>query len=139
MAALATLMLGAGAAQAQSPHDARQGEQWAVAPGTVLNLPAAWELSQGQGVTVAVIDSGARLEHSDLAPNIWVNFNEVPGNRVDDDANGYVDDVHGVDLTTSSGAARTCPTATGTAPTSPGSSPGPRTAAAWSASRSARG
>ena len=55
----------------------------------------------GAGVTVAVIDSGARLEHPDLAPNVWVNFDEVPGNRVDDDANGYVDDVHGVDLTTS--------------------------------------
>jgi subtilisin family serine protease len=88
---------------AQAPHDARQGEQWAVAEGVVLNLPRAWELSQGAGVTVAVIDSGARLEHPDLAPNVWVNFDEVPGNRVDDDANGYVDDVHGVDLTTSAG------------------------------------
>ena len=100
-AALLTLVLGA-VAHAQSPHDARQGEQWAVAPGAVLNLPAAWEVSQGSGVVVAVIDSGARLEHPDLAPNAWVNFDEVPGNRVDDDANGYVDDVHGVDLTTSS-------------------------------------
>ena len=86
---------------AQAPHDSRQGEQWAVAEGVVLNLPGAWELSQGAGVTVAVIDSGARLEHPDLAPNVWVNFDEVPGNGVDDDANGYVDDVHGVDLTTS--------------------------------------
>jgi subtilisin family serine protease len=98
---VAAVALGAGAAPAQSPHDARQGEQWAVAPGTVLNLPAAWELSQGQGVTVAVIDSGARLDHPDLAPNVWVNFGEVPGNRTDDDANGYVDDVHGIDLTSS--------------------------------------
>ena len=86
---------------AQAPNDARQREQWAVADGAVLNLPRAWELSQGAGVVVAVIDSGARLEHPDLAPNIWVNFDEIPGNRVDDDANGYVDDVHGVDLTTS--------------------------------------
>ena len=86
---------------AQAPHDSRQGEQWAVAEGAVLNLPGAWELSQGAGVTVAVIDSGARLDHTDLAPNVWVNFDEVPGNGVDDDANGYVDDVHGVDLTTS--------------------------------------
>jgi subtilisin family serine protease len=88
-------------ASAQAPSDARQREQWAVADGAVLHLPGAWELSQGAGVVVAVIDSGARLEHPDLAPNIWVNFDEVPGNRVDDDANGYVDDVHGVDLTTS--------------------------------------
>jgi subtilisin family serine protease len=85
---------------AQAPHDSRQGEQWAVADGVVLHLPKAWELSQGAGVVVAVVDSGARLDHTDLAPNIWVNFDEVPGNRVDDDANGYIDDVHGVDLTT---------------------------------------
>jgi subtilisin family serine protease len=100
-AAVAATFVLAAAASAQSPHDARQGEQWAVADGTVLNLPRAWQLSQGAGVTVAVIDSGARLEHPDLAPNAWVNFDEVPRNRVDDDANGYVDDVHGVDLTTS--------------------------------------
>jgi subtilisin family serine protease len=99
-ATAAALFLAAGSAHAQTPHDARQGEQWAVADGVVLNLPEAWELSQGAGVTVAVIDSGARLDHPDLAPNIWTNFDEVPGNRVDDDANGYVDDVHGVDLTT---------------------------------------
>ena len=98
VAVLATLVP---VAVAQTPHDARQGEQWAVADGTVLNLPRAWELSQGAGVVVAVVDSGARLDHPDLAPNVWVNFDEVPGNRVDDDANGYVDDVHGVDLTTS--------------------------------------
>jgi ABC-type phosphate transport system substrate-binding protein len=46
-----------------------------------------------------VIDSGTKLDHPDLAPNVWTNFNEVPGNGVDDDHNGYVDDVHGVDLT----------------------------------------
>ena len=51
-------------------------------------------------MTVAVVDSGTRLDHPDLAPNVWTNFAEVPGNDVDDDHNGYVDDVHGVDLTT---------------------------------------
>jgi subtilisin family serine protease len=76
-----------------------QGEQWAVAPGSILDLPGAWQLSQGQGVTVAIVDSGARLDHADLGPNIWTNFDETPGNGVDDDHNGYVDDVHGVDLT----------------------------------------
>src|SRR3954447_20999987 len=82
--------------------DARQGEQWAVAPGSVLDLPDAWQLARGTGVTVAIIDSGARIQHPDLAPNIWTNFDEVPGNGVDDDRNGYVDDVHGVDLSSTS-------------------------------------
>jgi subtilisin family serine protease len=85
-------------AAAHAAVDPRQSEQWAVAHGSVLDLPGAWQLTQGQGVTVAIVDSGARLEHTDLAPNIWANFDETPGNGVDDDHNGYVDDVHGVDL-----------------------------------------
>ena len=48
--------------------DPRQGEQWAVAPGSILDLPDAWQLTRGAGVTVAIIDSGARVEHPDLAP-----------------------------------------------------------------------
>ncbi|PEN14403.1 peptidase S8 [Longibacter salinarum] len=48
-----------------------------------------------QTVVVAVIDSGVDTEHDDLDDNIWVNEDEVPGNSVDDDNNGYVDDVHG--------------------------------------------
>ncbi len=79
--------------------DPLQGEQWAFAPDSLLDLPRAWQLSQGAGVTVAVVDTGARLDHPDLAPNIWTNFGEIPGNGIDDDHNGYVDDVHGVDLT----------------------------------------
>jgi subtilisin family serine protease len=91
----------AGSSQARArlaASDPRQGEQWAVAPGSVLDLPAAWQLTQGQGVTVAIVDSGARLDHTDLGANIWTNFDEKPGNGIDDDRNGYVDDVHGVDL-----------------------------------------
>jgi subtilisin family serine protease len=81
-------------------RDPLQDEQWAVEPQSVLDLPGAWELSQGAGVTVAIVDTGVKLDHPDLAPNIWTNFAEVPGNGVDDDHNGYIDDVHGVDLTT---------------------------------------
>jgi subtilisin family serine protease len=83
-----------------SAQDTRQREQWAVAPGTVFDLPGAWELTRGAGVVVAVVDSGTRIDHPDLAKNIWTNFGEVPRNGKDDDGNGYVDDVHGVDLTT---------------------------------------
>ena len=85
-------------ATAAAAPEARQADQWAIAQGVVIDLPGAWQLSSGAGVTVAVVDSGARIEHPDLAPNIWTNFNEVPGNGVDDDNNGYIDDVHGVDL-----------------------------------------
>lgn len=46
-------------------------------------------------VVVAIIDSGIDVDHPRLLPNIWVNPGEIPGNGVDDDANGYVDDIHG--------------------------------------------
>ncbi|MCB0633960.1 MAG: S8 family serine peptidase, partial [Lewinella sp.] len=50
---------------------------------------------QGRTVVVAVIDSGVDAEHEDLAANMWVNEDEIPGNGIDDDQNGYVDDIHG--------------------------------------------
>lgn len=46
-------------------------------------------------VVVAVIDSGVDIEHEDLADNVWVNTDEIPDNGVDDDKNGYIDDVNG--------------------------------------------
>ncbi|WP_299825013.1 S8 family serine peptidase [uncultured Pontibacter sp.] len=46
-------------------------------------------------VVVAVIDSGTDINHEELKSRIWVNKNEIPGNGIDDDNNGYVDDVHG--------------------------------------------
>ena len=121
------------AAVARAARDERQDEQWAIAPDSVLDLPDAWGLSQGAGVTVAIVDSGIKLDHPDLGPNAWTNFAEVPGNGVDDDGNGYVDDVHGVDLTTTS-PGRTSATDTATARTSRGSWPPLPTAAASSAS-----
>ena len=51
----------------------------------------------GKGTVVAVIDTGVDYTHKDLADNIWVNEGEIPGNGIDDDGNGYVDDVYGVD------------------------------------------
>ena len=52
----------------------------------------------GKGTVVAVIDTGVDYTHKDLADNIWVKEGEIPGNGIDDDGNGYVDDVHGVDF-----------------------------------------
>ncbi len=49
----------------------------------------------GQKVIVAVIDSGTDIEHEDLKGRIWTNSKEIPGNGIDDDQNGYVDDIHG--------------------------------------------
>jgi subtilisin family serine protease len=49
----------------------------------------------GEKVIVAVIDSGTDIEHEDLEENVWVNEDEIPGNREDDDNNGYIDDVYG--------------------------------------------
>ncbi len=46
-------------------------------------------------VQVAVIDSGLDIDHEDLAAKLWTNADEIPGNDIDDDSNGYVDDVHG--------------------------------------------
>lgn len=50
---------------------------------------------QSKPVVVAVIDNGADINHEDLKGNIWVNEDEIPGNGIDDDKNGYIDDIHG--------------------------------------------
>jgi subtilisin family serine protease len=58
----------------------------------------AWETETGDpGTVIAVIDSGVDVNHPDLQANIWVNTDEIPGNNIDDDGNGYKDDIHGRD------------------------------------------
>jgi hypothetical protein len=64
-----------------------------------IHAPEAWELSQGEGVIVAVIDTGIDLSHPDLRANVWRNPGEIAGNGRDDDGNGFVDDVYGWDFT----------------------------------------
>lgn len=61
-----------------------------------IHAPAAWDIATGSArVVVAIIDTGADIWHEDLSRNIWTNPFEIPDNGVDDDLNGYVDDLHG--------------------------------------------
>lgn len=64
-----------------------------------IKAPAAWDVATGSAeVVIAIIDSGVYTDHPDLASKIWINTDEIAGNGVDDDANGYVDDVRGWDF-----------------------------------------
>ena len=65
-------------------------------PDRDIALFRAWGLTTGTpNVVVAVTDGGAQVDHPDLAANMWVNTDEIPGNSIDDDNNGYVDDING--------------------------------------------
>lgn len=79
-----------------TPNDPRFGELWGLSK---IHMPQTWAHTQGSSdVVVGVSDTGIDYTHPDLAPNIWSNPGEVPGNGKDDDGNGYVDDVRGWDF-----------------------------------------
>jgi PKD repeat protein len=65
-----------------------------------IDMPEAWSICTGSDeIIVAVVDTGIYIDHLDLAPNIWVNEAELYGEPgIDDDGNGYVDDIHGWDF-----------------------------------------
>ncbi|MBM4130385.1 hypothetical protein FJ250_05070, partial [bacterium] len=94
------------------PNDARFGELWGLhnlgqSGGTAdadVDAPEAWDSETGSSdVIVAVIDTGVDYAHPDLAANRWVNTGEMAGNGVDDDHNGFIDDVHGYDFVNNDG------------------------------------
>ena len=68
--------------------------------GVDTNFLPAWKMKRPTPaeVVVGVLDSGVDIAHPDLAANIWTNPGEIPANGIDDDGNGYVDDVHGYDF-----------------------------------------
>jgi subtilisin family serine protease len=67
--------------------------------GADIKMPAAWVIELGsEDVVVAILDSGIKDNHPDLKNRIWINTEEIPDNRIDDDNNGYIDDVKGWDF-----------------------------------------
>ena len=89
------------------PDDPRYPEQFGLhntgqtggLAGSDIGAERAWDLFTGDpGLLIADIDSGCDYDHEDLAANIWTNPGEIAGNGIDDDRNGYVDDVHGYDF-----------------------------------------
>src|SRR5574340_160554 len=93
-----------------TPSDPSFGLQWGLnntgqsvnnTSGTAdadIDAPEAWSIATGShSVVVAVIDTGAAYAHPDLVGNMWHNPGEIPGNGIDDDGNGYIDDVYGID------------------------------------------
>ncbi|MEM9341260.1 MAG: S8 family serine peptidase, partial [Bacteroidota bacterium] len=77
---------------------------WGLGRSLGIDAETAWERSVGSdNVVVAVIDSGIDYRHPDLVDNLWRNTGEIPGNDIDDDRNGYIDDVFGINGTTGTG------------------------------------
>lgn len=87
-----------------APNDPMLASQWHYhntgqtggTPGADIRLFDAWKTETGnRNVIIAVMDGGIQTDHPDLAANLWVNGGEIAGNNIDDDNNGYIDDIHG--------------------------------------------
>jgi len=99
---------GAVATQSVIPNDTYFNRQWALrntgqnpypgfgTAGADIKATDAWSITTGDSsVLVAVLDSGLKYDHPDIAERVWRNPGEIPSNGIDDDGNGLVDDVHG--------------------------------------------
>jgi len=79
-----------------TPNDPSYGSQWFL---NKINAPNAWNIFNGNSnITVAIVDNAIQITHTDLTANKWVNPNEIAGNGIDDDLNGFVDDINGWDV-----------------------------------------
>ncbi len=90
-----------------TPNDTLFNNQWGLhntgqTGGTAdadMDGPEAWDLETGSStVVIAVLDSGTEIDHDDLVSNMWKNTDEIPGNGIDDDVNGFIDDYDGWDF-----------------------------------------
>jgi hypothetical protein len=77
------------------PNDPYFGQLWGVAR---IKAPEAWDIVTCSDIIMAVTDGGVDYTHPDLAANMWHNPGEVPSNGLDDDNNGYIDDIYGYDF-----------------------------------------
>lgn len=81
------------------PNDPLYSDQYALKGTHGIRAPLAWNITRGtRAKLVAVIDSGIDFTHEDLQDNIWSNPGEIAANGLDDDSNGYVDDISGYDF-----------------------------------------
>jgi subtilisin family serine protease/subtilisin-like proprotein convertase family protein len=94
------------------PDDSRFSELWGMhntgQTGGIadadIDAPEAWDISTGtKDVVVGIIDTGVDHSHPDLAANMWVNPGEIAGDGIDNDNNGFIDDIHGINAITDSG------------------------------------
>ena len=75
------------------PHFSKQNHH------KIINSVLAWDFTLGdKDIVIAVTDNGVQLDHPDLKQSWWINQDETPGNGIDDDNNGYIDDVNGWDF-----------------------------------------
>ncbi|MGP9801390.1 S8 family serine peptidase [Rheinheimera sp. NSM] len=79
------------------PNDPGFADQWHLKAGSGINAVDAWDLTTGDNqVVVAVIDTGIDYTHGDLVDNIWQNPGETAADGIDNDGNGYIDDIYGI-------------------------------------------
>lgn len=83
-----------------TPNDPLFRDQWYLRQ---IDVERAWDVTTGEpGVIVALIDGAVEIEHPDLKGNIWTNPREIPNDKLDNDRNGLIDDVHGWNFAESS-------------------------------------
>ncbi|GEM_PF-3499834 len=78
------------------PNDPYFSKQWYL---NTIQIPPTWDITKGSdSVIIAVLDTGVNYNHPEFVGNIWVNPKEIPNNNLDDDQNGFIDDLHGWDF-----------------------------------------